>query len=50
MFGKGMACTTKGCGHDSRDHNRVTKQSDGSWNGKCTVWDCDCELYRKGKK
>jgi len=46
---KGIPCSTKDCGHISRDHDRSRKQPDGSWNGKCDVWDCNCELYRKPK-
>jgi len=44
---KPMPCVT--CGHQSRDHNRSTKQKDGSWNGSCLFGGCLCKLYIKPK-
>lgn len=37
------------CGHGSRDHSRCKKQNDGTWNGKCTEWNCECKLYVRGR-
>jgi len=40
-----MPCTR--CNHQSRDHDRSKKQSDGTWNGKCKRFDCNCPKYIK---
>jgi len=39
-------CKRKGCNHLAREHNRV-KKTNGEWNGRCSVWDCDCPNYIK---
>ena len=44
---KPIPCKT--CNHQSRDHIRNTKQEDGTWNGKCDVYDCNCKLYVREK-
>jgi len=49
LFSRGIACDTKGCGHNSRDHDR-SKKIDGVWTGKCTIWNCQCKQYTKPKE
>jgi len=43
-----LAKPCKICKHLAREHNRH-RTIDGRWNGKCSVWDCDCPNYLKPK-